>query len=63
MIWKKFGALPEKSLHRIKGIADTVLSLSPSFFQLNPEEYSDFIQLAKELHSANIPILTDDNIK
>jgi len=63
LIWKKFGALSEKSLHRIKQIAETVLSLSPSFFQLSSDEYADFVQLTKELHSANIPILTDDNIK
>lgn len=59
LMWKKFGALPEKSLHRIKRIADTVLSLNPSFFQLNPDAYADFIQLAKELHSTDIPIFTD----
>ena len=63
LIWKKIGALSEKSLHRIKQIAETVLSLSPSFFQLSSDEYADFMQLTKELHSANIPILTDDNIK
>ena len=63
LIWMKFGALPERALYRIKQIAETVLSLSPSFFQLNPDEYEDFIQLTKELHSANISILTDDNIK
>ena len=63
MIWKKFGALPEKSLQRIKRITDTILSLSPSFFQLNSDEYADFKQLTKELHSANISILTDDNIE
>ena len=63
MIWKKFGALPEKSLHRIKQIAETVLSLSPSFFQLSPDEYENFIQLTKELHSADIDILTDENIE
>ena len=63
LIWKKFGALSEKSLQRIKRIADTILSLSPSFFQLTSDEYADFIQLTKELHSANISILTDDNIK
>lgn len=63
LIWKKFGALSEKSLHRIKQIAETVLSLSPSFFQLSPDEYEDFIQLTKELHSANISLLTDDNIE
>ena len=59
MIWKKFGALPEKSLHRIKQIAETVLSLSPSFFQLDPDEYADFMRLTKELHSADISILKD----
>ncbi len=63
MIWKKFGALPEKSLQRIKRITDTILSLNPSFFQLNSDEYADFMQLTKELHSANISILTDDNIE
>lgn len=63
LIWKKFGALSEKSLQRIKRIADTILSLSPSFFQLNSDEYADFMQLTKELHSANISILTDDNIE
>ena len=63
LIWKKFGALSEKSLQRIKRIADTILSLSPNFFQLTSDEYADFIQLTKELHSANISILTDDNIK
>lgn len=60
---EKFGALSEKSLHRIKQIAETVLSLSPGFFQLSPDEYEDYIQLTKELHSANISILTDDNIE
>ena len=63
LIWKKFGALSEKSLQHIKRITDTILSLSPSFFQLSPDEYEDFIQLTKELHSANISILTDDNIE
>ncbi len=63
LIWKKFGALSEKSLQRIKRIADTILSLSPSFFQLSSDEYADFMQLTKELHSANISILTDDNIE
>ena len=63
MIWKKFGALPEKSPQRIKRITDTILSLSPSFFQLSADEYADFIQLTKEPHSADISILTDDNIK
>ena len=63
LIWKKFGALSEKSLQRIKRIADTILSLSPNFFQLSSDEYADFMQLTKELHSANISILTDDNIK
>jgi hypothetical protein len=63
LIWKKFGALPEKSIQRIKQIAETVLSLSPSFFQLSSDEYADFIQLTKELHSANISILTDGNIE
>lgn len=58
-IWQKFGALPEKSLNRIKQIANKVLSLNPNFFQLNPEEYADFIRLTKELHSADIPPLTD----
>lgn len=62
MIWKKFGALPEESIQRIKKITDIVLSLSPSFFQLSADEYADFIHLTKELHSANISILTDDNI-
>ena len=59
LIWKKFGALSEKSLQRIKRIADTILSLSPNFFQLSSDEYADFMQLTKELHSANISILTD----
>ena len=59
----KFGALPERALYRIKQIAETVLSLSPSFFQLNPDEYEDFIQLTNELYSANISILTDNNIE
>lgn len=63
LIWKKFGALSEKSLQRIKKIADTILSLSPSFFQLSSDEYADFMQLTQELHSANISILTDDNIE
>ena len=63
LIWKKFGALSKKSLQHIKRITDTVLSLSTSFFQLNADEYADFIQLTKELHSADISILTDDNIK
>ena len=63
LIWMKFGALPERALYRIKQIAETVLSLSPSFFQLNPDEYEDFIQLTNELHSANISILTDNNIE
>ena len=63
LIWKKFGALSEKSLQHIKRITDTILSLSPSFFQLSADEYADFIQLTKELHSADISILTDDNIK
>lgn len=55
--------LPEKPLQRIKRITDTILSLSPSFFQLSSDEYADFMQLTKELHSANISILTDDNIE
>ncbi len=59
LIWKKFGALSEKSLHHIKRIAETVISLNPSFFPLNPKEYEDFIQLAKELYSSEISILTD----
>lgn len=59
MIWKKFGALSEESLHRIKRIAETVISLNPSSFPLNPKEYEDFIQLAKELYSSEISILTD----
>lgn len=63
LIWKKFGALPENSLQRIKRITDTILSLSPSFFQLSSDEYADFMQLTEELHSANISILTDDTIK
>lgn len=62
LIWKKFGALSEKSLQHIKRITDTILSLSPSCFQLSADEYADFIYLTKELHSANISILTDDNI-
>ena len=60
MLWKKFGALPEEFLQRIKRITDTILSLSPSFFQLSADEYADFIQLTKELHSADISIFTDD---
>ena len=63
LIWKKFGGLSEKSLQRIKRIADTILSLSPSFFQLSSDEYADFMQLTRELHSANITILTDENIE
>lgn len=62
LIWQKFGALPEKSLNRIRQIANTILSLNPNFFQLNPEEYADFIQLAKELQSTDIPLLTDEII-
>lgn len=62
LIWKKFGALSEKSQQRIKRITDTVLSLDSSFFQLNPKEYADFIHLATELHSTDIPILTDETI-
>lgn len=62
-IWMKFGALPEKSLHRIKRLTGTILSLNSSYFQLNSDEYADFIQLTNELHSANISILTNDNIE
>ena len=62
LIWQKFGALPEKSLNRIRQIANMILSLNPNFFQLNQEEYADFIQLAKKLQLTNIPLLTDEII-
>ena len=45
MIWKKFRALPEKSLQRIKRITDTILSLSPGFFQL--------MELSRNVQSKN----------
>lgn len=62
LIWKKFGTLPKKSLQRIKQITNTILLLDSNFFPLNLEEYADFIQLVKELHSTDIPLLTDEII-
>ena len=62
MIWKYFGGLPDYRRNWIRQIADTVLSANSDFFELKPDEYADLIQLTKELLTADIPVLTDDDL-
>ena len=62
LLWKKFGALPDWCLQNGKQKAETVLAADPDFFQISPDAYADLICLAKELLSAEIPLLTEENI-
>ena len=62
MIWKYFGGLTDSGRNWIRQIAGTVLAKAPAFFGLKPDEYADLMQMTKELLSADIPVITDDDI-